>query len=41
MTWTGDLCFDEESNPKVANFRNFVGVEVTCADAEGGGLGAG
>jgi hypothetical protein len=38
VTWTGGFCFDEESNPKPANFRNFVGVEETLwTDAEEGG----
>ena len=41
VTWTGGFCFDEESNPKPANFRNFVGVETLCADAEEGGRVAG
>ena len=35
MTWTGGRCFDEDPNPKPANPRSFVGVEVTlCIDAE-------
>jgi len=38
VTWTGGCCFEEESNPKPANFRCFVGVVLAlCTDAEEGG----
>jgi hypothetical protein len=41
VTWTGGFCFDEESNPKPANLRSFVGVATTCTEAEEGGRVAG
>ena len=42
VTCTGGCCFEEESNPKPANFRNLVGVGAgLCAEAEEGGRVAG
>lgn len=41
VTWTGVLCFDEESKLKPANLRSFVGVLAPCTEAEEEGRGGG